>query len=71
MNNELNDKYLEKIKKLKKQEIKIDEENEEHCFDNEAYHVYFDSILVDLLKELGYEEIVREYENAEHHFWYA
>lgn len=37
--------------------------------DQEMAHVYADDVLCDLLKSLGYEDIVDEYENIDK--WYA
>ena len=37
--------------------------------DRESAHIYADDILCKLLKELGYKELVEEYDKI--HKWYA
>lgn len=54
MNKKISEKYLNKMK--------IAEKNN---YDVEAAHVEADRILCDLLKELGYIEIIKSYENVE------
>ena len=53
MNKELNKKYLQQMKQL----------------DNESDHEYADEILCELLKDLGYKELVEVYEKLPK--WYS
>lgn len=53
MNKELNIKYLHQMKQL----------------DNESDHEYADEILCELLKDLGYKELVEVYEKLPK--WYS
>ena len=39
--------------------------------DEEELHIKMDKVLIKLLRDLGYEKIVKEYKKAEKHFWYA
>ena len=72
MNKEIEQKYLEKIKEINKGLFRLDKYGEEDFIgDEEAYHGTFDGLLCDLLKELGYEKIVEEYDKASEWFWYA
>ena len=58
MNNEkLKEKY---INLLKEQQI---------SWDNETAHVEADNLVCELLKELGFEEVVKEYDKVSK--WYA
>ena len=43
----------------------------DYVFDNEGYHCEMDGLLENLLKELGYEEIVKKYNEASSFFWYS
>lgn len=63
MNIELEEKYIEKLNKIK--------EGHERYYDNEVIHSQFDALLLELLKELGYQKIVELYEKEEMNFWYA
>lgn len=72
MNKEIENKYILKINELNKDYIKYDkDDNSEYCLDNENYHLELDNILLKILIELGYIEIVKMYERAEDHFWYS
>lgn len=64
--------YLEEMDKLTKELIKPEtEDNFEGCEDEEYYHIKMDNILVNFLKDMGYEEMVDKYEKARKHFWYS
>lgn len=52
-------RYLEKLKEVQ----------DECCGDVECRHGCEDDILCELLKELGYEKLVKQYEST--HKWYA
>ena len=39
--------------------------------DPEMMHVYADYVLVDFLRDNGFEELVKSYEKCMEHFWYA
>lgn len=56
MNKELQDKYLNLLKEIDK-------------WDTENSHIAYDSILCDLLLELWYWDVVREYYESDK--WYA
>ena len=66
MNKEINKKYLTKIDEINKRYVKND-----YVLDNEGYHIETDELLVNLLKELGYEEIAEKYNKASDWFWYS
>lgn len=52
-------RYLQKLK----------EGQDKYWIDKERRHVYEDDILCELLTELGYEELVKQYESTDK--WYA
>jgi hypothetical protein len=56
MNKKLNEKYLTKIKECSK-------------YDTENGHSEADSILCELLLELGYADVIEEFQNLEK--WYS
>ena len=62
-NKEIEEKYIEKIKEIKKQHKKY--------YDNEVIHSQFDELVLELLKELGYKKIVELYEKESVNFWYS
>ena len=65
-------KYLKKLKKLKEEYIHITpKEREEYCLDEEAYHIQTDTLIICLIKELGYKELAEAYEEARQYFWYS
>lgn len=66
MNEEIYKKYIEKMNKLNEKYI-----FSESCYDNEAYHADFDDLIIELIKELGYEKIAEGYDKASEYFWYA
>ena len=70
MNEAINKKYLQKIDNLNKKYLGT-YKNEEYVEDNECYHIAYDDIILDLVRELGYEEIAKSYESASRYFWYA
>lgn len=70
MNKELEEYYKYKIKEINRKYIKI-YEDEEYCADNESYHIELDELLNDLLNDIGYEEIVKMYNEAKEYFWYS
>lgn len=70
MNKELEEYYKYKIKEINRKYIKI-YEDEEYCTDNESYHIELDDLLNDLLNDIGYEEIVKMYNEAKEYFWYS
>lgn len=65
-------RYCEKIKEINNVFIEPGTKYwGECCTDEEAYHRELDKILVDLLKELHFDEVVKLYEEAKSHFWYS
>lgn len=52
-------RYLKKLKEVQ----------DEYCGDEECRHGCEDDILCELLKELGYKELVKQYESTNK--WYA
>ena len=66
MNKEINEKYLKEIDEINEKHVKND-----YVVDNEGYHCEMDDLLENLLKELGYEEIVKKYNEASSFFWYS
>lgn len=70
MNKELEEYYKYKIKEINRKYIKI-YEDEEYCTDNESYHIGLDDILLNLINDIGYEEIVKMYNEAKEYFWYS
>ena len=67
---DIKEKYKEKIEDLNKKFIKT-YKNKKYCSEHEGYHIEFDILIVDLLKEIGYEEISELYDNARDFFWYS
>lgn len=59
-----NEKYINEIEDLKLQ-------YEADAIDEEDYHRAFDDILCCLLREIGYKDIVFEFNKAQEHFWYS
>lgn len=41
------------------------------CYDNENLHVEMDDLILELLENLGYEDIVKIYKEKQEYFWYA
>ena len=70
MNKELEDYYKYKIKEINRKYIRI-YKDEEYCTDNESYHLELDDLLNELLNDIGYEEIVKMYNEAQEYFWYS
>ena len=68
-NKEIEQKYLRMIEELNKKYGANDEWND--IIDNEGYHGEWDELITNFIKELGYEEIAKEYEKADRFFWYA
>lgn len=65
-------KYLRKINKIKKFYIKTTpKRKEEWCEDNECLHNDLDELLIEMLVELGYTELVNKYKELQRWFWYA
>lgn len=65
-------RYLRKFKKLREKFIyTTPKRKEESCEDNEEYHRQADNLLLELLKELGYNQLIKEYDEASYWFWYA
>ena len=65
-------RYCEKIKEINNMFIEPETEHcYEDCTDNEEYHRELDKTLIDLLKELHFDEVVKLYEKAKNHFWYS
>ena len=56
---DIEEKYLKKIIEVQ----------DKHCVDQEVRHVYEDDVLCELLKELGYEKLVKQYKSTGK--WYA
>lgn len=71
---ELNNKYLTNIKNIKNKYLKKEKNiyfGEYCCTDEEELHKQLDNELINLLKELGYQEVVNEYTEAKDYFWYS
>ena len=65
-------KYLRKINKIKKLYINTTPiRKEESCIDEEELHIELDDLLIDMLMELGYTEIVNKYKQLQSWFWYS
>ena len=60
------EKYLKEIKEIEAEFLYTLSGTDE-----EELHIRMDKVLIKLLRDLGYEEIVKEYKKAEKHFWYA
>ena len=67
---DVKEKYKQRIEKLNKEYIHNKKEIP-YCKDEEAYHIEFDILIIDLLKEIGYEEISELYDNARGFFLYS
>lgn len=67
----INQKYKDKINSLNNSFISIDKNNKEYIIDKEGYHIAFDNLLLNLIYDLGYNEIVEGYDKASKYFWYA
>ena len=64
--------YLREMENLKKQYIIPEtEDNYEECLDEEEYHHKMDAILLNIIEDLGYDEVVKKYKEARKHFWYS
>ena len=70
MNKEIEKLYKYKFKEINKRFIGL-YEDEEYCKDNESYHIEIDDLLLNLLDNIGYKEIVKMYNNAKEYFWYS
>ena len=65
-------KYLRKINKIKKSYIYTSPKRKEtYCDDNERLHTELDNLLIDMLVELGYIELVNRYKELQCWFWYS
>lgn len=67
---ELEELYKYKIKEINKKYRSI-YKDEEYITDNESYHIELDDLLIDLLFDIGYKEIVKMYNEAKEYFWYS
>ncbi len=67
---DVKEKYKEKIEKLNAKYM-YERDESIHCEDCEEYHIEWDNLLIELLKEIGYEEISEQYENVRNFFWYT
>jgi hypothetical protein len=68
----IEEKYLRKINKIKKLYINTTPiRKEESCIDEEELHRELDDLLIDMLMELGYTELVNKYEQLQSWFWYS
>ena len=68
----LSEKYIRKIKEINDKYIYTTlKRKEESCNDEEEYHKIMDNLLVELIKELGYEKVAELYEKASEWFWYS
>lgn len=66
--------YLRKIADTKNKYLKPSKYTyygKYECLDEESLHKELDEVLIKLIKELGYEKIVEEYQDAEECFWYS
>ena len=70
MNKEIEKFYNYKFREINKRFIKL-YEDEEYCTDNESYHIELDELLLNLLDNIGYKEIVKMYNKAKEYFWYS
>ena len=64
-NKEIEEKYLEIFKDIKKEFIN------RRIEDNESYHFNIDETIVDFLKEIGYKKLAKAYDKATDYFWYS
>ena len=62
---EIEKKYLEIFKGIKKEYMNRRNEN------NESYHYNIDETLIDFLKEIGYKKLAKAYDEASDYFWYS
>ena len=71
---ELELKYLRKINDIKSTYLKpskLSYYGKYECLDEEELHEKLDDLLIALIGELGYQEIVNQYEDAKECFWYS
>lgn len=65
-------RYLRKFKKLREKFIyTTPKRKEEWCEDNDRLHIEIDELLIEMLVELGYTELVNKYKELEYYFWYS
>ena len=64
-------KYLDEIEKLNDKYIYIDKLGRELCRDEEEYHIRFDGIVSNVLRENCYEKVAEMFDKAKGHFWYS
>jgi hypothetical protein len=68
----IEERYLKDFKKIKKLYIHITpKRKEESCIDEEQYHMQLDTLIIQFIKELGYDQIAKEYQEARLWFWYS
>ena len=65
-NKELEEKYLKVIEKLNKKYFVG-----RYMTYSEEYHVEWDDLIIEFLKESGYKKIAKKYEKATNNFWYS
>ncbi len=64
-------KYLDEIEKLNDKYIYMDKLGRELCRDEEEYHIRFDGIVSNVLRENCYEKVAEMFDKAKDHFWYS
>ena len=71
MNKEIIEEFYKyKFGEINKELLGLDEDGE-YCIDNESYHIELDDLLLNLLNDIGFKEIVKMYNNAKKYFWYS
>lgn len=71
---DIEEKYLNELIYIK---IKYLKENKRtyygkyDCLDEEQLHIELDDLLINLLEEIGFSRIAREYLEAKSYFWYS
>ena len=63
MEKDIEQKYLKKMKELDKDFKKFG--------DNESYHIDYDDLIIEVLKEVGLEKLAEVYAKASENFWYS
>jgi len=55
----------------KEKYLKLLQNNRRNIIDEEMLHATADEIIISLLEDLGYNEIVKEYKSQQEYFWYS
>ena len=69
---DIQNKYLNEIIYIKSKYLKpIPSSDDYWCEDEEELHIELDDVLINLLEEIGFSEIAKEYLEAKQYFWYS